>query len=117
MNITYKGGSNFPSTPESTDGSRPDGAGRAGGRWVFVPLAKWETLPPCFYSLRVAAVLLRLVGRVGEDDLNFAMRYRLLPPPGLRGRTLEAWLDGARAGVGRELCDCERWRRPLPLSA
>ncbi len=63
------------------------------GRWQFVPLPKWETLPASFYSLRKSQIYLTLFLRnVPAVLIDACLERDLLPPPKLRGRKLLAWI-------------------------
>ena len=63
------------------------------GRWLFVPLPKWESLPASYYSFRKSQIYLKLwLRKVPADLMDVCLERDVLPPPNLRGRKLLNWI-------------------------
>ncbi len=85
------------------------------GRWVFVPLAKWEALPPDFYSLRQSEIYLTCFLRdVSPGLIDWCLAHDVLPPPRWRRARVESWIrsEAARRVRGNRVNGQAVTRRP-----
>ncbi len=67
------------------------------GKWVWVPLEKWELQPASFYSMQKSLIVCTLFHRDIRPDLYaYCLANDVLPPSGLRKARLEDWIEQHR---------------------